>query len=118
MTIELVDASECKEPYSDSHWGIKQSKIWELQELFEQIKEKYPDLVGLRSEHESLGDQLLGTWHDLVTFNIPIDRKDNGIDFDLTTDTGRVIGHGQFLEKLKDVSIEKMDYHLSEVDGY
>lgn len=114
MDVELVKAEDVRE--LEEYWGIDRKKIWALKELFEKIKEKYPNISGTRSEFESLGDELLGAWDELTIFNIPILRNGNGLDIVLTTDTGSVVGHGKFDEKLKNVPMIGMDYYLIEVD--
>lgn len=86
------------------YWGINNRRLVEFRETLDRIVESHP---GMAKEIESA---LL----ELTLFNIPIVRHENGTDFVLTTDTGRVVASGKFIEPLKDVTMEQMDYHLSE----
>lgn len=97
--------TEIKDDYIDwkeEYWSIKRQKLWALKAKFEKVEETNPEL----------GKELLACWEDLMLFNIPIARSENGIDFVLTTHTSLVVGHGKFIDKLKDVSMEEMDYEL------
>jgi len=106
MEVELIKPNEVV-TYSDLYWGVKVSKINVFRSKLEKIAETNPEL----------GKQLLMDLEHVLIFNIPILRHENGIDFDLETDAGFLVGHGKFLEKLKDVPIEQMDYYLCEVDN-
>lgn len=108
---QINDKNECKRVVrtypadcTEEYWGIGLTELHDLEAKFCEIAKTNPEL----------GKDLLSIYEDLMRFNIPIVRYTNGIDFVLTTDTGRIVGNGKFIEPLKDVSIESFDYYLSE----
>lgn len=102
--METIEDNKIQTGNDEQYWGIALYKLHNLEVKFDEIAKTNPDL----------GQDLLSMYEELMMFNIPICRHHNGIDFVLTTDTGRVVGSGKFIEPLKDVSMEGMDYHLSE----
>lgn len=84
--------------------GIELKKLNNFEVRLQKIEETNPELA----------KELLAKFEDMCIFNIPIIRSGNGIDFELETDTGHLVGRGKFLDCLKTIDIVSMDYNLSE----